>query len=200
MKDLFQRHSASPSLLTDFCSFLSSDIQTTSQEVLEKDKKQNESRKKKREEEKLQELTRKKKKTLHKTNSGYDILLGKEIPSPSPNFSSPTKRVGAGGGPPPLSQRYPLSPEMSASLYVEELLPIGTESSPDSSKLTSESEAITIKCKICEETVNEPKAAKCGHVCCSACWDKIFQKKKTVKCPLCASTLYFHQLQPLYFA
>jgi len=43
------------------------------------------------------------------------------------------------------------------------------------------------KCPICQEQPKNPLTAKCGHVCCKECWDKLLST--TLQCPLCRARI-----------
>jgi hypothetical protein len=53
-----------------------------------------------------------------------------------------------------------------------------------------------LKCLICLEVAVKPHNARCGHVCCFACWDSWLERK--LECPLCKSRVRKNQLSPIF--
>ena len=48
-------------------------------------------------------------------------------------------------------------------------------------------------CIICYERLRNPMAAKCGHVCCKKCWEKVLENY--LECPMCKSRVRISQLK-----
>jgi len=67
------------------------------------------------------------------------------------------------------------------------------------SKSTSNDEPATskaLKCIICQEVMQSPFAARCGHIACQACWDSWLPLK--LECPVCRVRVRQKQLTKLF--
>jgi hypothetical protein len=58
-------------------------------------------------------------------------------------------------------------------------------------------EEMVVTCAICHSKAVSPFSAKCGHICCHACWQQWLYEK--LECPVCREKTRVKQLTKLYF-
>lgn len=56
---------------------------------------------------------------------------------------------------------------------------------------------LAIICPVCLNNAKHPFTARCGHICCSGCWQEVL--KKALECPVCRARTRVKQLTKLYF-
>eukprot|EP01116_Phalansterium_solitarium_P009191 TRINITY_DN23232_c0_g1_i1.p1 TRINITY_DN23232_c0_g1~~TRINITY_DN23232_c0_g1_i1.p1 ORF type:complete len:494 (+),score=50.84 TRINITY_DN23232_c0_g1_i1:174-1655(+) len=70
-------------------------------------------------------------------------------------------------------------------------------SSPDAGTQASPQASIG-KCPVCRDVPVEPSSARCGHVCCQACWQRCLETK--LECPVCRVRTRLGQLTKLFLS
>jgi len=134
-------------------------------------------------------------------------LLSSPGPPPIIHTSgTPTKRVLdydlISGQPSRVSKKPKLSNQEQQQLEaktehqtVDAVDPSVHEKDSDNSSQPTEQKAA---CPICRGKISSPFSAKCGHVCCHACWQEWLKEK--LECPVCREKIRPKQLTKLYFA
>jgi len=113
------------------------------------------------------------KRTAPNKRIGYDLISGQQL--------RPTKKPK-------------LNPETTATTAAND--EESTLSLPEKNE-NKEGESGGTTCQICRNKAKSPFGARCGHICCYACWQQWLNEK--LECPVCREKTRMKQLTKLYF-
>ncbi|KAL6076448.1 Regulator of telomere elongation helicase 1, variant 2 [Balamuthia mandrillaris] len=131
--------------------------------------------------------------------ASVDLITGqRNTPTKKPRLLHPSLQKNDSQ---PSANPASLSSSTSTSLSTTTTTAIATTSTDQPSSSTQQQEFSSrnfLQCSICQDAADSPSAARCGHICCAACWQKWLSTK--LECPVCRRRTRLKQLTRLHIS